>query len=156
MLERTKQWNWPITRVFDLDYTDFQPEGTRRAILQIASVQSRTAIVYAQIKNSVVFSGGGVVTVIGYLADFEAITPISNLPAAFLQYELDFPVSDTHGCGGAIVPRELPSHPANECIILNHNQAAPIYFVLEVDAAHNINDLTAGACTVWFTYIRLR
>jgi len=156
MKERTKQWNWPITRVFDIDYTDFQPEGTRRSIIELVTVQKRTAIFYAQIKNSTAFVGGGVTAVNMYLADIEAITPITNLSAAFLVACVDMAVDPTHGASGAIIPRHLPSHPRNECVILNHDQGAVLYLVLETDAGHDIDDLTAGAATVWFSYIRLR
>ncbi len=156
MKERTKQYNWPITRVFDFNYTDFQPESSRLAIISLAWVQKRTAIIYAQFKNSEIFAGPGINTAQLWLADEDTAFPFTNISAAFITCDLTFPVEPTHGCARSIPLRELPGHPNLQPIILNHTFGAELFLVLQINPGQAIDNLNAGSGTVWFTYIRLR
>ena len=156
MKERTKQFNVPITKVFDFDFTDFQPEGSRTAIISLDFVQKRTAIYYAQIKNSIPFTGPGITEAIVFMGETEIFTPLSNLSANFIKYDISAPVDDISGAARSVPLRNLPSRPDPQSIILNHNQATELFLILQVNQGKSINDLIAGEATIWFSFIRLR
>lgn len=156
MKELTKQWNWPETRVFRFEYTDFQPEASRTATISLVWLQKRTAIIYAQIKNSISFTGGGVTSADCFFGEPITFTPLANLPASIIEYDVFLPVADNAGIGKAIPERTLPAPPGNPSIILNHDNATEMFLTLQVNFGSNINDLAAGEATIWFTYIRNR
>ena len=156
MKERTKQFNVPITKVFDFDFSDFQPEISNTAIISLDFIQKRTAIYYAQIKNSIPFAGPGITEAKAFLGETSVFTPLTNLSAAFINFDLTTPVSDTSGAARSIPLRPLPSNPNASPIIVNHNQATELFLILQVDPGQSINDLIAGEATIWFSFIRLR
>lgn len=156
MQELTKQWNWPETRVFRFDYTDFQPEASRTAIISLAWVQKRTSIFFAQIKNSVEFAGAGITAADCYFGETSIFTPLTNLSAAIINYDLTIAVADDMGINKAIPVRALPSHPFSSPIIFNHDNGTELFLVLQVNAGQSINNLTTGEAKIWFTYIRQR
>ncbi len=156
MKELTKQWNSPITRVFDFDYTDFQPEASNISIIPLVWVQKRTAIIFARLKNSVAFLGPGIAAADCYMGETITFTPITNLPAAFINYDLAIAPGDDMGADQAIPLRELPSHPSSTPIILNFDNATQLFLILKLAAGKSVDDLTSGEATIWFTFIRLR
>ncbi|MFQ5865599.1 MAG: hypothetical protein ACE5IW_10255 [bacterium] len=156
MRELTKQWNSPITRLFEIDFSDFQPNVGPKKNLPLTWVQKRTIICFAQIKNTVQFSGPDISIAELFLTDAQGTSPPNNLNQAFVSYDVSLSVGNRKGKYRAIPERQLSIAGVPTYQILNFNQGQQLFLVLRLALGESINNLTQGQAWVWFQYIRMR
>ena len=152
----TNQWTTYQTRKFEIDYLAFQPNATNVGNLLIKNEKVRSAILFAQVKPAVLFAGAGVTAASVYLTTTFGLTSSTISTASFLEANVKDTIGDGYGSAKAAPQRFLDVVPTDKNIIMNHDTFDTIYLQLKLNAAGNINNLTAGRFFLWYTIFQLK
>jgi len=152
----TNQWTTFQTRKFEIDFAAFQPNATNTGNLLIKNEKVRSAILFSQIKVQALFVGAGITAASLYLTNTFGLTSTNIISASFLDANAKDIVGDGYGSAKASPQRFLDIVPTDKNIIMNHDTFDSVYIQLKLNAAGNINNLTAGRFFLWYTIFQLK
>ena len=153
MKELTKQWHWLYTRKFKITFEDFIDEISPRKDLLLTLEKRRSAIFFAQIKNTEIWDGVGLINLDCYLTDLYGTTlPLDKIDH-FAVYDLLQTIADTSGFQGAVPAREDTDKPTPDNIMLHYANNAEIYVILKANSNFDLSDLTSGQAYIWYSVL---
>lgn len=151
----TGQYSTLYTYKFRVFYTDFQPNATRRSLINLVNLPKTVQIVSTAFWTESQFLDGAGGDINVAIWDSANVAGVGVSTGNFSNYRVSLPSTSTNGSFQAQVVRTKPTAPTNQQLFCNFLSPTQVQLSVTMPSGRSVNQLIQGTVLVWLTTIKM-
>lgn len=151
----TGQYSTLYTYKFRIFYTDFQPNATRRSLINLVNLPKTVQIVSSAFWTESQFLDGAGSDISVALWDSTNVAAVGTSTGNFNNYRVSLPSTTDNGGFQAQVIRTKPTVPTSQQLFCHFLTPTQVQLSVTMPAGRSVNQLNQGTVLVWITTMKM-
>lgn len=151
----TGQYSTLYTYKFRVFYTDFQPNATRRSLINLVNLPKTVQIVSTAFWTESQFLDGVGSDINVAIWDSANVAGVGVSTGNFNNYRVSLPSTTNNGSLQAQVIRTKPTAPTSQQLFCNFLSPTQVQLSVTMPSGRSVNQLIQGTVLVWLTTMKM-